>query len=182
MATASSVSSSSSSMVRIMSLPHSSMNMRLRHSNVPSLLRLSPQAARSSFSSSFRSPTGFQHCVGSKRSPIFKIRASFSDEETSESDTRIRKVFSNVKDTWDRLEKKPTVFIYGGSAILGLWLSSIIADTLDSIPLLPKFLELVGLGYFGWFIYRYLLFKSGRDELGRDVQALKKKITGDEEE
>uniref|UniRef100_A0A0V0HPD2 Cyanobacterial aminoacyl-tRNA synthetase CAAD domain-containing protein n=1 Tax=Solanum chacoense TaxID=4108 RepID=A0A0V0HPD2_SOLCH len=181
MATASSVSSSSS-MERIMSLPHSSMTMRLRHSNVPSLLRLSPQAAHSSFSSSFRSPTGFRHCVGSKRAPTFKIRASFSDEETSESDSRIRKVFSNVKDTWDRLEKKPTVFIYGGSAILGLWLSSIIADTLDSIPLLPKFLELVGLGYFGWFIYRYLLFKSGRDELGRDVQALKKKITGDEEE
>ncbi|KAL3373834.1 hypothetical protein AABB24_005687 [Solanum stoloniferum] len=181
MATASSVSSSSS-MERIMSLPHCSMTMGLRHSNVPSLLRLSPQAARSSFSSSFRSPTGFRHCVGSKRSPIFKIRASFSDEETSESDTSIRKVFSNVKDTWDGLEKKPTVFIYGGSVILGLWLSSIIADTLDSIPLLPKFLELVGLGYFGWFIYRYLLFKSGRDELGRDVQALKKKITGDEEE
>uniref|UniRef100_M1A885 ST6-40 n=1 Tax=Solanum tuberosum TaxID=4113 RepID=M1A885_SOLTU len=98
MATASSVSSSSS-MERIMSLPHSSMTMRLRHSNVPSLLRLSPQAARSSFSSSFRSPTGFRRCIGSKRSPIFKIRASFSDEETSESDTRIRKVFSNVKDT-----------------------------------------------------------------------------------
>ncbi|KAL3342190.1 hypothetical protein AABB24_026292 [Solanum stoloniferum] len=174
--------SSSASMERIMSLPHSSMTMRLRHSNVPSLLRLSPQAARLSFSSSFRSPTGFRRCIGSKRSPIFKIRASFPDEETSESDIRIRKVFSNVKDTWDGLEKKPTVFVYGGSAILGLWLSSIIVDALDSIPLLPKFLELVGLGYFGWFVYRYLLFKSGRDELGGDIQALKKKITGDEEE
>nr|XP_004234214.1 protein CURVATURE THYLAKOID 1A, chloroplastic isoform X2 [Solanum lycopersicum] len=165
---------SSSSMERIRSLPHSSMTMRLCHSNVPSLLRLSPQAARSSFSSSFRSPTGFRRCIGSKRSPIFKIRASFSEEETSEPADRIRK--------WDGLEKKPTIFLYGGSAILGLWFSSIIADALDSIPLLPKFLELVGLGYFGWFVYRYLLFKSGRDELRSDIQALKKKITGDEEE
>lgn len=173
---------SSSSMEWIRSLPHSSMTMRLCHSNVPSLLRLSPQAARSSFSSSFRSPTGFRRCIGSKRSPIFKIRASFSEEETSEPADRIRKVFSNVKDTWDGLEKKPTIFLYGGSAILGLWFSSIIADALDSIPLLPKFLELVGLGYFGWFVYRYLLFKSGRDELRSDIQALKKKITGDEEE
>jgi hypothetical protein len=24
---------------------------------------------------------------------------------------------------------------------------------------LPKILELVGLGYTGWFVYRYLLFK-----------------------
>lgn len=180
MATASSVSSS---MERIASLPHSSMTMRLRHCDVPCLLRLSPQSAPSSFSSSFRSPSGFQRRIDSKRFPIFKIRASSEEEEeTSESVARIRKVFSNVKDKWDGLEKKPTVFLYGGSAILGLWLSSIIADALDSIPLLPKFLELVGLGYFGWFIYRYLLFKSGRDELGSDVKALKKKITGEEED
>ncbi|XP_060203773.1 protein CURVATURE THYLAKOID 1A, chloroplastic-like [Lycium barbarum] len=173
---------SSSSMERIMSLPHSSMTMRLRLSGFPSLLRRSPQAAPSSFSSSFRPPSGFRCHIDSKRSPIFKIRASAEEEETSESVARIRKVFSNVKDKWDGLEKKPTVFLYGGSAILGLWLSSIVTDSLDSIPLLPKFLELVGLGYFGWFIYRYLLFKSGRDELRRDVEALKKKITGEEEE
>ncbi|KAF3629846.1 hypothetical protein BC332_08299 [Capsicum chinense] len=176
--------SSSSSMERIMSVSHSSsMAMKLRHSSDPSLLRLSPQpAAPSSFSSSFRNPSGFRHCIGSKRFPIFKIRASSDEEETSESVARIRKVFSNVKDKWDGLEKKPSVFLYGGSAILGLWLSSIIADALDSVPLLPRFLELVGLGYFGWFIYRYLLFKSGRDELGSDIRALKKKITGEEED
>lgn len=28
-----------------------------------------------------------------------------------------------------------------------------------SSPQLPKILELVGLGYTGWFVYRYLLFK-----------------------
>jgi hypothetical protein len=27
---------------------------------------------------------------------------------------------------------------------------------------LPKLLELVGLGYTGWFVYRYLLFKVTR--------------------
>ncbi|KAJ8554353.1 hypothetical protein K7X08_025031 [Anisodus acutangulus] len=178
MATTCSVSSPSS-MEQMMSLPHSSMTMRLRHFNIPSLLR---QAAPSSFSTSFRSPSGFRRQIDSKRFPIFKIRASSDEEETNESFARIRKVFSNVKDKWDGLEKKPRVFLYGGSAILGLWLSSIIADALDSIPPLPKFLELVGLGYFGWFVYRYLLFKSGRDELGSDVQALKKKITGEEDE
>ncbi|XP_019240450.1 PREDICTED: protein CURVATURE THYLAKOID 1A, chloroplastic-like [Nicotiana attenuata] len=177
MATASSVSSPS--MERIMSLPHSSM--RLHHSSVSSLLHLSPQAAPSSFSSSFRPPSGFRRRIDSKRFPIFKIRASSEEgEENSESFTRIRKVFSSVKDKWDGLEKKPTIFLYGGSAILSLWLSSIVIDALDSIPLLPKFLELVGLGYFGWFVYTYLLFKSGRDELGSDFQTLKKKITGEE--
>ncbi|CAN4085812.1 unnamed protein product [Withania somnifera] len=169
-------------MERIMSLPHSFMTIRLRHSNVPSLLRLSPQPAAWSFSSTFGPPSGSQRCIGSKRFPVFKIRVSSEEEEMSESVARIRKVFSDVKDKWDGLEKKPTVFLYGGSTILGLWFSSIVADSLDSIPLLPKFLELVGFGYFGWFIYRYLLFKSGRDELGSDIQDLKKKITGNDEE
>lgn len=41
---------------------------------------------------------------------------------------------------------------------------------------LPKLFELVGLGYSAWFTYRYLLFKSSREELVEDIEALKKKI------
>lgn len=41
---------------------------------------------------------------------------------------------------------------------------------------LPKLFELVGLGYSAWFTYRYLLFKSSREELVDDIEALKKKI------
>ncbi|KAK1308108.1 Uncharacterized protein QJS10_CPA09g00353 [Acorus calamus] len=43
---------------------------------------------------------------------------------------------------------------------------------------LPKVMELVGLGYTGWFVYRFLLFKSSRKELATDIETLKKKITG----
>lgn len=32
---------------------------------------------------------------------------------------------------------------------------------------LPKLMELVGLGYTGWFVYRYLLFKVGNLESNR---------------
>jgi hypothetical protein len=41
---------------------------------------------------------------------------------------------------------------------------------------LPKLFELVGLGYSAWFTYRYLLFKSSREELVEDIETLKKKI------
>jgi hypothetical protein len=41
---------------------------------------------------------------------------------------------------------------------------------------LPKAFELVGLGYTAWFTYRYLLFKSSREELVEDIESLKKKI------
>lgn len=33
-------------------------------------------------------------------------------------------------------------------------------------------------GYTAWFVYRYLLFKDSREELVKDVEDLKKKITG----
>lgn len=50
---------------------------------------------------------------------------------------------------------------------------------INSVPLLPKVFELVGLGYSAWFTYRYLLFKSNREELLDDIEVLKKKIAGD---
>ena len=60
---------------------------------------------------------------------------------------------------WDETENKSQVFVYGGAAVVGLWLSSTIVGAINSIPLLPKLMELVGLGYTSWFVYRYLLFK-----------------------
>lgn len=58
-----------------------------------------------------------------------------------------------------------------------LWLASTVVGAVNAVPLLPKLLELVGLGYTSWFVYRYLLFKSSREELLADIEELKKKIT-----
>ena len=85
-----------------------------------------------------------------------------------------------MKEKWDALENKSTVLLYGGGAIVAIWLSSILVSAINSVPLLPKIMELVGLGYTGWFVYRYLLFKSSRKELATDIESLKKKITGTE--
>ncbi|KAK3403957.1 hypothetical protein EUGRSUZ_K00314 [Eucalyptus grandis] len=87
-------------------------------------------------------------------------------------------MFADLKEKWDAIEDKSTVFLYGGGAIVAVWLSSIVVEAINSVPLLPKVMELVGLGYTGWFVYRYLLFKSSRKELASDIEALKKKIAG----
>jgi len=81
---------------------------------------------------------------------------------------------------WDAVEDKPTVLLYGGGAIVALWLTSVVVGAINAVPLLPKIMELVGLGYTGWFVYRYLLFKESRKELASDIETLKKKITGTE--
>ncbi|XP_015888843.3 protein CURVATURE THYLAKOID 1A, chloroplastic [Ziziphus jujuba] len=111
----------------------------------------------------------------SRRSSLLQIRAS--SEETS---VDAGELFTDLKEKWDALENKSTVILYGGGAIVALWLSSILVGAINSVPLLPKIMELVGLGYTGWFVYRYLLFKSSRKELATDIEALKKKIAGAE--
>ncbi|MCE3215411.1 Protein CURVATURE THYLAKOID 1A, chloroplastic [Datura stramonium] len=112
----------------------------------------------------------------SKRSSLLQVKASSSEEtsiDTSEFLTELNK-------KWDAVEDKSTVLLYGGGAIVAVWLSSILVGAINSVPLLPKVLELVGLGYTGWFVYRYLLFKSSRKELAEEIEELKKKFAGTE--
>ncbi|KAL2490295.1 Protein CURVATURE THYLAKOID 1A [Abeliophyllum distichum] len=121
--------------------------------------------------------TSLKHLPESRRSSLLQVKASSSDE-TSTVDAN--ELVTDLKEKWDAVENKSTVLIYGGGAIVGIWLASTVVGAVNSVPLLPKILELVGLGYTGWFVYRYLLFKSSRKELAEDIEGLKKKITGTE--
>ncbi|KAK9147335.1 hypothetical protein Scep_006092 [Stephania cephalantha] len=129
------------------------------------------QQQQQSFSTSIN-----QIPAGSRRFSSVQIRAT---EDTSGS-IEVGEVFSDLKEKWDAVENKSTVIVYGGGAIVAVWLSSILVGAINSVPVLPKILELVGLGYTGWFVYRYLLFKSSRKELAEDIETLKKKIAGTE--
>ncbi|KZV57666.1 protein CURVATURE THYLAKOID 1A, chloroplastic-like [Dorcoceras hygrometricum] len=111
---------------------------------------------------------------GSSRSSQFRVRASSSDDSPVDANELV----TDLKQKWDAVEDKSTVLLYGGGAIVALWLATIVVGAINSVPLLPKILELVGLGYTGWFVYRYLLYKSSRKELVEDIEALKKKISG----
>ncbi|XP_022871295.1 protein CURVATURE THYLAKOID 1A, chloroplastic-like [Olea europaea var. sylvestris] len=132
---------------------------------------LPPRFSSSAFSTSFRPISE------SRRSSCLLVKASSSDE-TSAVDAN--ELLTDLKEKWDAVENKSTVLLYGVGAILATWLASIIVGAVNSVPLLPKIMELVGLGYTGWFVYRYLLFKSSRKELAEDIEVLKKKIAGTE--
>ncbi|XP_027350401.1 protein CURVATURE THYLAKOID 1A, chloroplastic-like [Abrus precatorius] len=131
---------------------------------------LSPRPRSSS------SPFRQNHFILSENRKISQLLTRASSEETSTS-VDASELFTDLKQKWDALENKSTVLLYGGGAIVALWLSSILVGAINSVPLLPKIMELVGLGYTGWFVYRYLLFKSSRKELATDIEALKKKIS-----
>ncbi|MBD2482552.1 valine--tRNA ligase [Planktothrix sp. FACHB-1365] len=51
-------------------------------------------------------------------------------------------------------------------------------NAINEIPLLPNIFELIGMGYSGWFVYRYLLKASQREELGKIIQELKTEFIG----
>lgn len=99
---------------------------------------------------------------------------SAAADETVDVDAIVK----DLQAKWDGVENKGTVILYALGALVLLWLSSTIVSAINILPLVPKLLELVGLGYTGWFVYRYLLFKSSREELIQDVDELKKKISG----
>jgi len=98
------------------------------------------------------------------------------EEDTS---VDVDKLVKDLQQKWDAVENKTSVVLYGAGAVVLLWFSNTLVGALNSVPLLPKLMELVGLGYTSWFVYRYLLFKSSREELVKDVDELKKKITGE---
>ncbi|CAD5189043.1 unnamed protein product [Musa acuminata subsp. malaccensis] len=127
--------------------------------------------------SSLPLPLSSSHSHDVCRFSSLRVRASSSSEESSGS-VQTDELLADLKDKWDSIENKSTVFLYGGGAIVAVWLSSIIVGAVNSVPLLPKIMELVGLGYTGWFVYRYLLFKESRKELASDIESLKKKIVG----
>ncbi|MFB8795070.1 MAG: CAAD domain-containing protein [Microcoleus sp.] len=70
--------------------------------------------------------------------------------------------------------------------VVGLIIVSIISlkvllgvvDELNDIPLLAPTFELIGIGYTAWFVYRYLLRSSNRQQLGQEIQAIKEQIFG----
>jgi len=54
-------------------------------------------------------------------------------------------------------------------------------NAINDIPLLSPLFELIGLGYSGWFIWRYLARASTRKELVEDIKALGEQVTGGRE-
>lgn len=109
--------------------------------------------------------------------PTEKASSTTAPAVTNED---IDKFIKTATEKWDAIEDKTSIVLYGTGAIALLWIVSSVVNAVNGLPLVPKFLELVGLVYTSWFVYRYLLFKSSREELLTDIDELKKKVSGDE--
>jgi hypothetical protein len=64
------------------------------------------------------------------------------------------------------------------AAIVSVRVVLAILDALNDIPLVAPTFELIGIGYSAWFVYRYLLKASNRQELTSEIAALKSQVVG----
>ncbi|GAB5371892.1 hypothetical protein AAMO2058_001619200 [Amorphochlora amoebiformis] len=89
------------------------------------------------------------------------------------------KIIDDVTSKLNKIENKGQVAIYAGASVLAVLVANGLVTTIDAIPVLPYFMKLIGTGYTSWFIYRYLLFDDSRKELLEDLEAIRKKVTGE---
>ncbi len=61
---------------------------------------------------------------------------------------------------------------------ISLKVTMAVLNTLNEIPLVAPTFELIGIGTAGWFVYRYLLKASNRQELLAEIEALKEQVVG----
>jgi CAAD domains of cyanobacterial aminoacyl-tRNA synthetase len=64
---------------------------------------------------------------------------------------------------------------------LGIAVADGVLARLNSIPLFAPTFELVGLGFTGWFVIRYLLYANTRQELLTEYQNIKERIAGNKD-
>ncbi|KAK9098975.1 hypothetical protein Syun_026020 [Stephania yunnanensis] len=95
---------------------------------------------------------------------LFVARATGENSETSSS------IVKSVQSAWEKSEDQIAVVGLGFAAIVAFWASSNLVAAIDKLPLVPTGLELIGLLYSSWFIYRYLLFKPDREELFQNIK------------
>jgi len=64
------------------------------------------------------------------------------------------------------------------AAIIAVKLVLALLGAVNDVPLLAPTFELIGLIYSGWFLYRYLLKASNRQELLGDIAAIRDQVLG----
>uniref|UniRef100_A0A0E0Q7Z6 Cyanobacterial aminoacyl-tRNA synthetase CAAD domain-containing protein n=1 Tax=Oryza rufipogon TaxID=4529 RepID=A0A0E0Q7Z6_ORYRU len=112
------------------------------------------------------------------------------------SETEVPEVVKAAQDAWAKVEDKYAVTAIGVAALVGLWTAigamasghchrrhqdmmlNFIFLAIDRLPLLPGVLELVGIGYTGWFTYRNLIFQPDREALVSKIKSTYNEITG----
>ncbi|XP_015867451.4 protein CURVATURE THYLAKOID 1C, chloroplastic isoform X2 [Ziziphus jujuba] len=112
------------------------------------------------------------YSVGERQNRVSFVAVKATGE-SSESSSSLS-IVKSVQSAWDKSEDRLAFVGLGFAAVVALWASTNLITAIDRLPVIPGLLELVGILFSWWFIYRYLLFKPDREEL---IQIINKAIS-----
>ena len=92
--------------------------------------------------------------------------------------TELPEIVKTLQDAWDKVEDKYAVSSLAVTGVVALWGSTGLISAIDRLPLVPGVLELVGIGYTGWFAYKNLIFKPDREAFIQKVKDTYKDVIG----
>ncbi|KAJ8632473.1 hypothetical protein MRB53_025809 [Persea americana] len=114
--------------------------------------------------------TGDTQVVTTPGSPMTTSEAPFAPPEAPiEAPSDVPEIVKTVQEAWDKLDDKYAVASLAVAGIIVLWGSAGLISAIDRLPLIPGVLELVGIGFTGWFVYQNLVFQPDREALLRKV-------------
>jgi hypothetical protein len=141
--------------------------------------------------SEYQSDTAFTEPVTSVPDPVLDVETSESTTDSlgEEATRQVQIIWDKVSGLLGDLPDYVSVFFkrYRRPIVtVGLIIAAIIAvklvlallDAINDFPLLAPTFELIGLIYSGWFLYRYLLKASNRQELLGDIAAIRDQVLG----
>lgn len=87
-------------------------------------------------------------------------------------------IVKTIQEAWDKVEDKYAVSSLAVAGVVALWGSTGLISAIDRLPLIPGVLELVGIGYSGWFAYKNLVFQPDREVFIQKIKDTYKEIIG----
>ncbi len=134
----------------------------------------------------YADPTSPEEFSASEVAPLAKLPPAIqSDEQWQQIGSQISAFLAQLPDYLGRFfndYKQPLITV--GlilAAIVSVKVVLAVLSALNDIPLLSPTFELVGIGYSVWFVNRYLLKSSNRQELSQEIQAIKEQVVGSQQ-
>lgn len=87
-------------------------------------------------------------------------------------------IIKPLQEAWEKVEDKYAVTSLAVAGVVALWGSTGMISAIDRLPLVPGVLELVGIGYTGWFAYKNLVFQPDREALLAKIKSAYSEIIG----
>lgn len=124
--------------------------------------------------------------LASEPAPLAKLSAAApSEDQWQRIGTQVSNFLAQLPDyvgQFYNTYKQPLItIVLILAAIVSVRVVLAVLDALNGIPLLGPTFELVGIGYSAWFVNRYLLKASTRQELSQELEGLKSQVVGSQQ-